>query len=282
MQLFNSSPTIRVSCGLVLFSALVIASTANGVVINEIRTGQPGNDNQDYWELAGTPFEPISGLTYLVLNNGPGPARGVMEYGFVLSGTIDYAGYYLAANGATFHFQYPFQYGSGIINGDYVYGFTLSDTHNVTHIVVDGFSCNGNNCAIGTDLDTNDDGILDYTPWSSVLDSVSIIVDPNALSGQPYYGPVVVPSGPSPLTHLYRYPNQTGPWQVGSYDGLPNGYLDTPGVANRAIPEPAAASLLLLRRVRLVSPPNPRGKMISGSYFDFSAFAGSVFFVARC
>jgi uncharacterized protein len=229
----------------------VIANSAHAVAINEIRTGQPGNNFQDYFELAGTPGESLEGLYYLVLNDSNTPDRGKLDYGFQLNGNIDFFdGYWLAANQSTFYTQFPFKQ-AGTINADYEYGMTLSEDHNVTHILISGFTCNGTNCGIGTDLDTNDDGVLDYTPWASVLDSVSIIVNPAALPGPPYYGPSVLANG-GPLTHIYRYPNITGPWQIGPYGNTAAGYLDTPGLANVAAPEPS--TLLLLVTALLIAP----------------------------
>jgi hypothetical protein len=226
-----------------------------GVVINEIRTSQPGPDNQQYFELAGTPGESLAGLYYFVIGDrDSGGGSGVLEQGFVLSGTIPSNGHYLAANGATYFYQVPFQYKGGWLSGDYVYGFDLEENDNVTHILTRGHNCTGELpgevCAIGHDLDPNDDGILDYNPWDEILDSVSIIVDPTATSSEKYYSPSVIgpdgagPDGGAAPAHVYRYPNRDGNWFIGDYDGSPHGYEDTPGLAN--IPELSTLYYMLM------------------------------------
>jgi len=46
----------------------------------------------------------------------------------------------------------------------------LENSDNITLMLVQGFTG-----AINNDLDTNDDGVLDTTPWTAVLDKVSVV-----------------------------------------------------------------------------------------------------------
>ena len=80
------------------------------------------------------------------------------------------------------------------------------------------------------DLDTDDDGVLDYTPWLGVADSVSLVETPD--SGDLYYGDAAV--GPTVdgyvPAHAYRCNDGgAGVWTVGEFD---LGVTDTPGAVN--------------------------------------------------
>jgi hypothetical protein len=216
------------------------------IVINEIRTGQPGPDNQDYFELAsdaGEAGDSLENLYYLVIGDDEfGGNSGVIEKAFSLS--HGFARYYLAANGHIF--QTPGGVPTNSVGGNFAYGFELEDDDNVTHLLVSHF-CWPGICSPTGDLDTNDDGVLDYRPWSRILDSVSIVKDPTATVSEKYYSPNVVgPDGLTSPTHIYRSPNFSGGWVIGDYDGLPNGFRDTPGAANHIVPEPASSTVALL------------------------------------
>jgi hypothetical protein len=112
----------------------------------------------------------------------------------------------------------------------------FENDQNRTHLLVSNFTGSD-----GQDLDINDDGVLDATPWTSILDSVAIIQNPAA--GDKYYSTTTVgPDVNGAPWHLLRLPNATGPWQFESLDAT--GTFDTPGTSNVAIPEPATVSLL--------------------------------------
>ena len=57
-------------------------------------------------------------------------------------------------------------------------GFENSD--NVTHMLVANFTG-----SLQEDLDFDDDGVFDVTPWDAIIDSVSLVETPN--SGDQYY-----------------------------------------------------------------------------------------------
>jgi hypothetical protein len=103
---------------------------------------------------------------------------------------------------------------------------------NVTHLLVLGFSGSG-----GADLDTDDDGNLDITPWSAVVDAVALIGTPG--SGDLVYCPTRVgPDGSGPPSYVHRC-SPSLVWRIGPQE--PVGGDDTPGEQN--LPCPCLADL---------------------------------------
>lgn len=212
-------------------AVLCIAGSAMagfGITINEIRTDQTGTDNDEYFELFGPAGASLNDLTYLVIGDGTG-VSGVIEAVVPLTGaSIPADGYFLATE-STFTLGV-----ADLVLG--ATGLNFENSDNVTHLLVSGFTG-----ANAQDLDTNDDGILEITPWSSMLDSIALVVDagsPPTLS-EWYYGPTVGPDGGFVPGHVYRFANGDGPWQIGAFA---LGTNDTPGVAN--VPAPGALALL--------------------------------------
>jgi len=119
-------------------------------------------------------------------------------------------------------------------------GLNFENSDNVTHVLVSGFT--GSN---GQDLDTNDDGVLDVTPWIAVVDVVGLVEEPNpptntvyvygkALGGE-NVGPEMTPTGNFVPGHVYRCV-PAGDWVIGLFN--PSGGNDTAGVANLPCPAP--------------------------------------------
>ena len=143
----------------ILFAFAFMSWSQAQVVLNEIRTDQPGADNDEYFELAGPAGTDVSAYTLIVLGDGA-TGTGTIEAVVPLSGTIPADGFMLIAEDAdTFGEAADLIADLGFENGD-----------NVTFILVEGFSG-----ANGDDLDTDDDGTLDSTPWTSIIDAVAII-----------------------------------------------------------------------------------------------------------
>jgi hypothetical protein len=215
----------------------VCASANATITINEIRIDQPGTDNDEYFELAGLPGEPLFGLSYLVIGDGTG-GSGVIETVVDLSTAtplplfIPADGYFCAAE-STFTMGTP----DVTLSGANPLNFENSD--NVTHLLVSGFTG-----ALNQDLDTNDDGVLDMMPWTAVVDLIAMILQDNPPTTTEYhYGPPTVgPDGTFVPGHVFRFPNGSGPWNIGQFD--PIGGMDTPCVAN--VPEPATLTLLIV------------------------------------
>jgi predicted extracellular nuclease len=201
---------------LLFYIILLLTATAQAqVVINEIRIDQPGTDNDEYFELAGTGGADLSALTYLVIGDSNAAGSGVIESVTSLAGAaIDTQGLFVAAEAS---------FTLGVANLTATLGFENSD--NVTHLLVQGFT--GSN---GDDLDTNDDGTLDVLPWSSVLDAVGLVETP--ASGEMFYGAALGfqdagPDGSFVPAYVCR---DGGIFKIGPFN--PAGGNDTPGQAN--------------------------------------------------
>jgi endonuclease/exonuclease/phosphatase family metal-dependent hydrolase len=194
--------------------------TADSVRINEIRTDQPSTDYDEYFELRGTPTTPLATLTYIVIGDNGSGSSGVIESVTPLTGVkIPADGIFLAAR-TTYSLG-----GTPDLVTDTI-GFENDD--NMTHLLVENFTG-----ALGDDLDTPDDGVLDSTPWSRVLDSVAIIKEfnPPTISEWYYTNTTVGPAGDTSPSHVLRCPPSDA-WVPGTEDTNVNGGNDTPGAVN--------------------------------------------------
>ncbi|UCD74132.1 MAG: lamin tail domain-containing protein, partial [Phycisphaerales bacterium] len=191
-----------------------------GTVINELRIDQSGDDLDEYFELAGTPGTFLDGLTYLVLGDDVNASSGIVE------AVVPLDGYDLDADGL-------FLVGEETLSlaiADLVTDLNFENSDNVTHLLVEGFSG-----ALGDDLDTNDDGVLDILPWTSVLDAIGLLEsDEQPPVGTEWaYGAHlgfedIGPDGPYVPGQAYRC-DPDGYWVVGQFD---LGQTDRPGEVN--------------------------------------------------
>ncbi len=197
----------------------------NLVFINEIRTDQNSSDTDEYFELLGLAGDNLDGLTYLVIGDGA-TGSGTIE------AVVDLAGQVIPADSTFVAAESSFTLGVP----DMVTSLNFENGDNVTHVLALGFT--GMN---GMDLDLDDDGILDVTPWIVVLDAISLVANPT--SGDKYYASTlntplstavdVGPSGTFAPAHVYRCTagGATQDVRMGEFfiDGL---RLDTPGDLN--------------------------------------------------
>ncbi|MBX3355245.1 MAG: hypothetical protein KF724_06065 [Phycisphaeraceae bacterium] len=208
------------------------AGAPSPVLISEIRIDQPGGDNEEYFELSGTPGASLDDLTYIVIGDGAAAlGSGVIECVVPLKGfSINAAGLFLVAENTNVFGAIPDYVTAGGISGNVL---NFENVDNVTHMLVRNFT--GQN---GDDLDLNNDGVLDITPWDEIVDWVSVIITPLNPGDTPpagtewYYSPTVVgPDGPFQPGHVYRcQPN--GDWRIGSFDPFFPDAADTPGATN--------------------------------------------------
>lgn len=200
------------------FCALILAFLSPlsfaDVVINEIRIDMSGTDNDEYFELTGDAGETLDGLTYIVIGDSSA-GSGVVEAVIELTGlSISPSGYFVAAEG-TFT----------LAAANFTTTLNFENSDNVSHMLVQGFSGTS-----GDDLDTDDDGVLDVTPWTSIVDCVSFIeTDPTVAGEQVYCGDQIGPDGSFVPAHLLRCPDSTGAWAIGQFA---LGVTDSPGDAN--------------------------------------------------
>jgi hypothetical protein len=218
-----------------LLSLLLVAPTAWGdLFLNEIRLDQPGSDADEYFEIfSSDPVnDSLADVVLLVIGDGAG-GSGVIENVTSLDGQTLSSSYFTVAEDG-------FSLGIADLTTDL--GFENGD--NVTYVLVQDFSG-----SLGDDLDTDDNGVLDSTPWAVTLDAVAIVENtevPPTGTEWAYgdLGTTVGPDGDSLPGHVYRH-SDGGEWRIGKHD--PFGGDDTPGFANPSvIPEPSTNALLLL------------------------------------
>jgi predicted extracellular nuclease len=120
------------------------SSTPTDPVINEMVLNHIGSDSHELVEVLGDPATDYSAFTVIELE-GDGSGAGVID-GVLPIGTTDSAGFWF----------------SGYLNNELENG-------TVTLLLVEEFTG-----AAGDDLDTDNDGLLDLTPWTRIADSVSV------------------------------------------------------------------------------------------------------------
>lgn len=203
-------------------NANCLATEAPDVTISEIRGDQTGADNDEYFELLGDAGTNLTGLTYVVIGDGSAAqGSGVVEVAISLDGQS------IPADGFFFAAKSTFTLGGQTPDQIVATGLNFENGDNLTHLLVWDWSG-----AVGNDLDTNDDGTLDVTPWASIVDSVAIVVDaavPPVTSEWVYSTTLVGPDGTFAPSHV-KYCPGTLAWTLGTFD--PTTSDDTPGLAN--------------------------------------------------
>jgi hypothetical protein len=221
------------------------ATAASAATINEFRRDHPGADTNEYFELAGTSGESLSGLSFIIIGDGAG-GSGVLETIISLSGAVPSDGFFLAAMNTLGNGAIALRGGDPpSIDQDITSASDFENSDNVTALLVGGLTG-----TTGTDLDTDDDGTLDTTPWTNVIDAVGLIGDttsPVHVYATQYGFTNAGPDGAFAPAHIYRVPDGSGSWLVGPFDGGE----DTPGVTN-LVPEPASVALMLVAGLGIV------------------------------
>lgn len=188
-------------------------STPASTVINELRIDSFISGDDEYFELCCVPSADLTGLTYLVIGDGTG-GSGVIENATDLTGqTCPADGHFFAAEASWTQAETP----------DMVTTLSFENSDNVTHLLVSGFTG-----STGDDLDTNDDCVLDITPWASIVDLIAL--NENSPSGECIYGPPTIgPDGSFVPGTVRRCADCAGPWEIGAFSSLTD---DTPGDPN--------------------------------------------------
>ncbi len=194
--------------------------------INEIRIDNPGGDVDEYFELAGLP-QSLDGLSYIVIGDGT-TGSGTIESVTDLTGqSMGGGGFWWAGEAST-----------TLGTPDMTTTLNFENSDNVTHMLVSGFTG-----ASGDDIDTDDDGVIDVTLWTEVIDSVAMLeneIDPgtgNTSGGELVYSTTTVgPDGTFVPGHAERCPDGFGDWAVADFD--PAAGSDSPGASNTCLAPP--------------------------------------------
>lgn len=225
---------------LLTLAGFAFAAASQAVVINEFVFNHVGTDTNEYVELFGSAGEDFSGLSIIQIEGDSGGSLGFLDT-IDVGGTANAGGYWVT----------PFL-GNRFENGS------------VTLLLVSGLTA-----TTGTDLDTNDDGVLDSTPWTAILDSVA--VSDGGASDFVYSSSNLTPTfdgGTFTVGGASRIPNGVdsdapADWMRNDFDlaGIP-GFpgtpivgeaLNTPGAINQAVvPEPATMAALALGAAAMI------------------------------
>ncbi|MEM1057404.1 MAG: CHRD domain-containing protein [Bacteroidota bacterium] len=182
------------------------------ITLNEVRSDQPSTDVDEYVELAGPAGASLNGYSFVVIGDGSA-GIGVIEEIIDLSGqTIPDDGYFLFGE-------------LTLATPDLEVNVNLENGDGVTYLLVEGVPGTE-----GDDLDTDDDGVLDITPWNTVADAIGAAgADPaDAIYGTQLGFEDLGLDGSSRADHLFRN-RDDGVWRIGTFDGFAR---DTPGEVN--------------------------------------------------
>ncbi len=188
------------------------SSSGGDVLINELRANQSGPDTDEYFELIGEPGASLDDLTFIAIGDGTDDYHGVIEEAVSLDGlTIGDAGFFVVGEPEMI-----------IGTPDYPYELNFEGSDQVTYMLVAGFTGE-----LGTDVDTDNDGVMDVMPWDSILDCVAFVEEVDDYSDHVYCDTTVGPDG------IYA-PGGARKCDATWYDNgfFPSDFVDTPGNAN--------------------------------------------------
>jgi hypothetical protein len=198
-------------------SGLGATAVTSAVAINELRMRDSVNDNvsNNFLEIfanGGAGNRSLAGLTLVALSSEFNP--GLVNFAVDLSSAVtDANGFVLIADDGTTATVDP----GDVIRSD----FDLFDTPS-TFLIVSGFTGTE-----GSDLDLDNIGGLDTTPWTAIIDSISL--DRSTLASQNYSPTIVASPDADAPAGVRRVPNGTGAYEILSFT---SNALDTPGSSN--------------------------------------------------
>ncbi|MFZ9881749.1 MAG: hypothetical protein ACO3QC_10155 [Phycisphaerales bacterium] len=200
-----------------------LAATLSPPRISEVRVDSvtPMPDIE-YIELAGPAYQPLDGLSLVVI----GDADQIPEQALGDSGVVESV---TSLDGLAIPEDHALLvHSSGLLLAlpDLVADLRLEDFDNLTVLLVRNAKC-----FVTQDLDFDDDGVLDETPWSEVVDSIAIACGRPGIDSEWTYAAVTVgPNELLPICHAYRCLD-TDAWKQGGAQFMPT-VQDTPGVTN--------------------------------------------------
>lgn len=203
-------------------AAVSLAEAGQAALINEFIFNHTGTDTHEFVEFIGEPNTDYPALTILEIE-GDSTGAGIVDGVFPV-GTTDASGYWTT-------------------------GFLDNQLENGTAslLLVEGFSG-----SVGDDLDTDNDGILEATPWTVIVDDIAV---DDGGSSDHTYASVVLLQGFDGVSYTVggasRIPDghdtdSVSDWVRNDYDGagIPgfpgsfdtNEALNTPEAENELIP----------------------------------------------
>jgi hypothetical protein len=200
----------------------VAAAQHHAPQLNEIRLDSlEPNQDVEYAEIMGVPGTPLDGYALVVLgDSGEDIGPLATDSGFV-EAVVRLDGYTIPADRCLLVHSAALLWNTP----DVVADLHLEDVDNITVLLVEGAKC-----WEGEDLDWNDDGVLDFTPWSAIVDSVAIACGTPGTVSEWTYAPTFGPSDGFPVFQVARCAD-TNEWRAGGVYYTP-GSVDTAGTMN--------------------------------------------------
>ena len=201
------------------------------IQLQEIRIDQPDSDDDEYFEVRGDQTMDLSGVWYLVIGDGS-TGSGTIEC------AIDLSDMAIPENGSLLVAEDDDTFG---VEADYILPNALNfeNSDNVTHLLVMNFYG-----SLNDDIDADDDGVADNTPWQDVIDGVCLVETTDGTGDHIYlFDEVVGPDGTFVPAHVYRYTSSCGNFAIGEFDPESEDAVDTPGSENPACPSNCPADV---------------------------------------
>ncbi|WP_010177256.1 ExeM/NucH family extracellular endonuclease [Aquimarina agarilytica] len=178
---------------LLLYSGFIQAQdTSNSVFINELQINTSGLD-WEFIELQGIPGTDLSSFSILSIESDSGNSAGTIDQVISLNGqSIPEDGFWVAMSPAA-----ASEYG---VTGDMTIDNNSFENSTTSFLLVSDFTG-----LINDDLDNDNDGVLDITPWNSILDSITL--KDNGANDVAYSNTVLGPSGNFLPSGAFRNPD---------------------------------------------------------------------------
>ena len=226
---------VALAVGCLLVAAPSVLAAAH---FNEIYASHDGTDDVEFIELIGSGS--LEDYTVIVLE-GESAGWGTIDRVWDLTTQVFPGdGYFVMGDDLVANLDFSIGATNRIENGT------------GTFLLIENYA----GWAIGTDIDTNNDGVVDpaYVNPGNIVDSIGMVNGGYPATEFVYYGaPVAGPDGsyfPAGIFRTYDYPND---WSENYLDFDDVANLDkprTPGAPN--VPEPSSLALLLLGGLALV------------------------------
>ncbi|QEG23077.1 endonuclease/exonuclease/phosphatase family protein [Mariniblastus fucicola] len=225
-------------------------TTASGALLNEVYVNNPGTDsNLEFVELLAEPFSTFDDIWLLEIE-GDGSAAGTVDNAQDLSSIVAGAnGLVLLGDGYETSHPWTDEVSASTTIANLEGGSMENGT--INFLLVSGFSG-----SVAMDLDANNDGTLDSTPWTVILDGIGWT---DGGSSDHVYASVLLtqPGTPDAATRVFGddLTGSTASWFNGditsdvAYDGtnsssnLPSGAIITPGNYNFGATAPGLTSV---------------------------------------
>lgn len=226
--------------GAVLGSQSAFADMAgmglSGLRLSEIRVDQQGADADEYFEIAGSSGASLNGWWFVAIGDSASDSGGIVEMAVNLSAySLGGNGYFVgheASFGGTVFEDRTLNIDAAASHAAFGTGDSLNfeNSDNVTYMLVRSYTG-----TVGVDLDTNNDGLLDATPWVELADSVAFLATSSTdlVYSATRVGPIAL-SGTGGMPPHAAWTGMN--WEIGGYSSWS---LDSPGTGS-AVPGPGA------------------------------------------